>query len=149
MRSKPMKPIVMAAVFAAVLFIIGLPPAQSASVNLKQLTVLKAATSKVAANSSGDALTAAICILNATNQNLTSLNACNDDIVCKSGVLLDALLDVLVCLNPDDPNLALYQCISNAVVDLAEIKTACNGDQTCVWQKIIPVVVSLSSCFGQ
>ena len=152
MRSKAIKTIVMAVVLAAVLVVTGLPEAQSKQIaagNLKQLAALNAATSKLAANGSGSGLTTAICILNAANLSITDLNACNDDVVCKSGVLLDALLDILVCINPDDPNLALFQCISNAVVDLADIKTTCNGDQACAWQKIIPVVVSLSTCFGQ
>jgi len=152
MKRKAMKPIVVALVLAAVLVLTGLPEAQSkqiAAVNLKQVAALNAATAKLAADSSGNALTTAICILTATSQNITRLNACSDDIVCKSGVLLDSLLDVLVCINPDDPNLATYECISNAVVALAEIKTSCNGDQACAWGKIIPVVVSLSSCFGQ
>ena len=144
-----MKTIVMAVVLVAVLVVIGLPQAQSASVNLKQLAALKTKTSTQAATTAGDPLTVGICILSAANQNVTKLNACNDDLACKSAVLLDALLDTVVCINPDDPNLALFECISNAVVALAEIKTTCGEDQACAWQKIIPVVLSLGNCFGQ
>jgi hypothetical protein len=149
MKSRKTKSIVMLAVLLAVLAITGLPQAQSASVNLKQLAALNTKTSTQATTAAGDPLTVGICILSAANQNLTKLNSCNDDLACKSAVLLDALLDTVVCINPDDPNLALLECISNAVVALAEIKTTCNGDQACAWQKIIPVVVSLGTCFGQ
>jgi len=149
MRRKAMKPIVIAVVLAAVLVLTGLPQVQSASINLKQLAALNTKTSTQATIAAGDPLTVGICILSAANQNLNKINSCNDDLACKSAVLLDALLDTVVCTNPDDPNLATYQCISDAVVALAEIKTTCNGDQACAWQKIIPVVLSLGNCFGQ
>ena len=149
MRCKAMKPIVMAVVLVAVLVVIGLPQAQSAPVNLKQLAALNTKTSTQAVTAAGDPLTVGICILTAANQNVTKLNACNDDIVCKSAVLLDALLDILVCTNPDDPNLALLECISNAVVALADIKTTCNGDRACSLPKLIPVILNLTNCFGE
>jgi hypothetical protein len=149
MRRKAMKPIVIAVVLAAVLVLTGLPQAQSASVNLKQLAALNAKTSTQAATAAGDPLAVGICILSAANQNLAKLNACNDDIVCKSAVLLDALLEILVCTNPDDQNLALYECISNAIVAIAEIKSTCGEDRACSLPKIIPVVLGLANCFGQ
>ncbi|MCX5902438.1 MAG: hypothetical protein NTV89_02990 [Proteobacteria bacterium] len=149
MRCKTMKPIVMAVVLVAVLVLTGLPQAQSASVNLKQLAALNAKTTTQAATAAGDPLAVGICILSAANQNLTKLNSCNDDLACKSAVLLDALLDTVVCINPDDPNLALLECISNAVVALADIKTTCNGDRACSLPKLIPVILNLTNCFGE
>ena len=153
MKRNTVKSIAMALVLAAVLVVTGLPGAQAKQVaiaNQKQVAALNAAALKLAANDSGNALTAAICILSATNQNITRLNACNDDdVVCKSGVLLDSLLDILVCINPDDPNLALMQCVSDAIVALAEVKSVCGDDQACALQKIVPEVLNLVSCFGQ
>jgi len=145
MKSRKTKSIVMLAVLLAVLAIAGLPQAQSASVNLKQLAALNTKTSTQA---TGDGLTVGICILSAANQNLNKLNSCNDDLACKSAVLLDALLDTMVCINPDDPNLALLECISNAVVALAEINTTCGGDRACSLPKLIPVILNLTNCFG-
>ena len=138
----------MLAVLLAVLAITGLPQAQSASINLKQLAALNTKTSNLATTAAGDPLTVGICILSAANKNLTKLNSCNDDLACKSAVLLDALLDTVVCINPDDPNLALLECISNAVVALAEIKTTCGGDRACSLPKLIPVILNLTTCFG-
>ena len=148
MKSRKTKSIVMLAVLLAVLAITGLPQAQSASINLKQLAALNTKTSNLATTAAGDPLTVGICILSAANKNLTKLNSCNDDLACKSAVLLDALLDTVVCINPDDPNLALLECISNAVVALAEIKTTCGGDRACSLPKLIPVILNLTTCFG-
>jgi hypothetical protein len=153
MRRKAMQSIVMAVVLAAVLVLTGLPQAdakQVAAASLKQLAALNAATVKLAADGSGNVLATAICILSSTNQNITKLGACgSDDILCKSGVLLDSLLDILVCINPDDPNLALYQCVSDAIVALAQIKSTCGDDQACVLGKVVPEVLNLVDCFGQ
>jgi hypothetical protein len=136
----------MLAVLLAVLAIAGLPQAQSASVNLKQLAALNTKTS---IQESGDALTVGLCILNAANQNLGKLDACGEDIVCRSAILLDALLDTLVCTNPDDANLALYACISDTIVDVAEIRATCGEDRACSLPKLIPVILNLTNCFGQ
>jgi len=143
MKSRKAKSIVMLAVLLAVLAITGLPRAQAAALsNLKPL-------GNASTQASGDGLTAGICILNSANQNLSRLNACGDDIVCRSAVLLDALLDILLCTNPDDPNLALYACISDAIVAVAEIKSTCGDDRACALQQVIPVVLNLANCFGQ
>jgi hypothetical protein len=145
MKSRKTKSIVMLAVLLAVLAIAGLPQAQSASVNLKQLAALNTKTS---IQESGDALTVGLCILNAANQNLGKLDACGEDIVCRSAILLDALLDTLVCTNPDDANLALYACISDTIVAVAEIRATCGEDRACSLPKFIPVILNLSNCFG-
>jgi hypothetical protein len=133
------------AVLLAVLAIAGLPQAQSASVNLKQLAALNTKTSTQA---SGDGLAVGLCILSAANQNLSKLDACGEDIVCRSAILLDALLDTLVCTNPDDPNLELYACISDTIVAVAEIRATCAGDRACSLPKLIPVILNLTNCFG-
>ena len=135
----------MLAVLLAVLAIAGLPQAQSASINLKQLAALNTKTSTQA---TGDGLTVGLCILSTANQNLAKLNACGEDIVCRSAILLDALLDTLVCTNPDDPNLELYACISDTIVAVAEIRATCAGDQACSLPKFIPVILNLANCFG-
>jgi hypothetical protein len=143
MKSRKTKSIVMLTVLLAVLAIAGLPQAQAAALNnLKQL-------GNVSTQASGDALTVGLCILNAANQNLGNLDACGEDMVCRSAIILDALLDTVVCTNPDDPNLALYACISDAIVDVAEIRTSCNGDRACALPKLIPVILNLTNCFGQ
>ena len=153
MRSKAMKPIVMAVVLAAALVITGLPQAQSAQIATGSLQQLEAAlngnTSTQAATSAGNVLTDVTCIVTAATQDISKINACNNDPACKAGAILDTLVDVLKCINPNDPNLALYQCISKAVVDLTGIKTTCNGDQACVLENTIQAVVSLANCFGQ
>jgi hypothetical protein len=145
MKSRKTKSIVMLAVLLAVLAIAGLPQAQSASINLKQLTALNTKTSTQA---TGDGLTVGLCILSAANQSLAKLDACGEDIVCRSAILLDALLDTLVCTNPDDPNLELYACISDTIVAVAEIRATCAGDQACYLPKLIPVILNLANCFG-
>ena len=145
MKSRKTKSIVMLAVLLAVLAIAGLPQAQSASINLKQLAALNTKTSTQA---TGDGLTVGLCILSTANQNLAKLNACGEDIVCRSAILLDALLDTLVCTNPDDPNLELYACISDTIVAVAEIRATCNEDRACSLPKLIPVILNLASCFG-
>ena len=146
MKSRKTKSIVMLAVLLAVLAIAGLPQAQSASVNLKQLAALNTKTSTQA---TGDGLTVGLCILSTANQNLAKLNACGEDIVCRSAILLDALLDTLVCTNPDDQNLELYACISDTIVAVAEIRATCAGDQACSLPKFIPVILNLANCFGE
>ena len=146
MKSRKTKSIVMLAVLLAVLAIAGLPQAQSASINLKQLAALNTKTSTQA---TGDGLTVGLCILSTANQNLAKLNACGEDIVCRSAILLDALLDTLVCTNPDDQNLELYACISDTIVAVAEIRATCAGDRACSLPKLIPVILNLANCFGE
>lgn len=133
----------MVTVLLAVLAITGLPQAQAGVLsNLKT-------SGNASTQASGDALTVGLCILSSASQNLGRLDACGDDMVCRSAIILDALLDAVVCTNPDDPNLALYACISDAVVAIAEIKSTCGDDRACALQELIPVILSLTSCFGQ
>jgi len=143
MKSRKMKSIGMAAVLLAVVTVTGLPGAQAGVLsNLNP-------SGNASTQASGDALTVGICILNAANQNLGQLETCEDDLVCRSAVLLDVLMEILLCTNPDDPNLALYACISDAIVDVAEIKGTCGEDRACALQAIIPVILNLTNCFGQ
>jgi hypothetical protein len=143
MKSRKTKSIVMLTVLLAVLAVTGLPQAQAAVLNnLKQL-------GNASTQEAGDALTVGLCILSAANQNLAKLDACGEDIVCRSAILLDTLLETLLCTNPDDPNLALYACISDAIVEIAEIRSTCGDDRACALQKLIPVVINLTNCFGQ
>jgi hypothetical protein len=143
MMKRKTKSIVMLTVLLAVLAVTGLPQAQAAA--LSNLRPLK----NVSTQESGDALTVGLCILSAANQNLGKLDACGEDIVCRSAILLDTLLDTLLCTNPDDPNLALYACISDAIVDVAEIRSTCGDDRACSLPKLIPVILNLTNCFGQ
>ena len=143
MKSRKTKSIVMFTVLLAVFAVTGLPRAHAASLNnIMQI-------GNVSTQASGDALTVGLCVLNAANQNLSKLDACGEDIVCRSALLLDTLLETLLCTNPDDPNLALYACISDAIVEVAEIRSTCGDDRACSLPKLIPVILNLTNCFGQ
>jgi hypothetical protein len=143
MKSRKTRSIVILAGLLAVLAITGLPQAQAGVLsNLKT-------SGNASTQATGDALTVGLCILSSANQNLSKLDACGDDMVCRSAIILDALLDTVVCTNPDDPNLALYACISDSIVAVAEIKSTCGDDRACALQKLIPVILNLTNCFGQ
>ncbi len=151
MRSNTMKTIYMIVILLVVLVLTGLPQAQSRVLklgNLQQLAVLNGKTAVQAENNAAT-LAAGECLLNAATENLSKLTACGDDTACKSTVLLDTILEILICNNPDNKNLAVFACVVDALVDVAEIQATCAGDNTCAIQKILPVVLNLGTCINQ
>ncbi len=151
MKSNTMKTIFMIVTLLVVLVLAGLPHAQSRELklgNLQQLAVLNGKTAVQSGNNVA-ALAAGECLLNAAKDNLGKLTACGDDAVCKAVVLLDTILEVLTCNDPNNQNLAVFACVSDALVEVEQIKATCAGDNTCAIQKILPVVLTLGTCINQ
>ena len=151
MNCKAMKAIFMIVTVLVVLVLVGLPQAQSRELKLGNLQQLAALNVKTAAQSGNNAAALATgeCLLTAANDNLSKLTACGNDSVCTATVLLDTILEILTCNDPNNKNLALFACVSDALVNVEEIKATCAGDNTCALQKILPVVLNLGTCLKQ
>ena len=142
MHYKEKKMILMAVALLAILVFSGLPPAQSRELspgNIKQLAGSGAADLDPAA---------AQCILAAAVAQLPALNACGDDVTCKAALAASLLLDVLVCANPENEDIAFFACIVDPIIALAEVSTLCGDDRVCLVQKTLPVVLELSGCLS-
>ena len=86
------------------------------------------------------------CVVNALIADLGALSACADDGACKANEAVGLVLDVLLCINPENNNVGLLSCILDPLIDLFQINATCGSDRWCRIQKTIAVGVELMNC---
>jgi hypothetical protein len=116
----------------------------------QQLSVAQLARIRQLAGNGTEALdpAAAQCILQAAVAQLVTLYNCGDDATCKSKAVVSLVLDSLLCVNPDNKNLAFVECIVEPILELSELSTQCGGDRACLVQQGLPVVLQLVDCIN-
>jgi type II secretory pathway pseudopilin PulG len=143
MRSKKVQFILMTAVIAALL--VSLAPQVSQAANAQNQALENAITQALATSAEGDP-SAVQCILNTVIADLGELSACNNDATCKANVAVDMVLNILLCINPENNNVGLLSCILDPLIDLFQINATCGSDRWCRIQKTIAVGVELMNC---
>ena len=86
------------------------------------------------------------CILNAALSGIADFSVCEEDSACIASTLFMMAIDILVCANPEDSNMAFIACLSDAVMEMLELGLLCDGDHLCLIQNILPVVLNIISC---
>jgi hypothetical protein len=130
MRSKKVQGILMAVVISAM--IVSVAPLQA-----QAGTVASSALSDPAALQ---------CVVNALIADLGAISACADDGACKANAAVDMVLDVLLCINPENNNVELLSCILGPLTKLSQINATCGTDRWCRIQKTIAVSVEFMTC---
>ena len=130
MRSKKVQRILMAVVISAM--IVSVAPLQA-----QAGTVASSALSDPAALQ---------CVVNALIADLGALSACADDGACKANEAVGLVLDVLLCINPENNNVELLSCILGPLTKLSQINATCGTDRWCRIQKTIAVSVEFMTC---
>jgi len=130
MRSKRVQRILMAVVISAM--IVSVAPFQA-----QAGTVASSALSDPAALQ---------CVVNALIADLGALSACADDGACKANEAVGLVLDVLLCINPENNNVELLSCILGPLTKLSQINATCGTDRWCRIQKTIAVSVEFMTC---
>ncbi len=130
MRSKKVQFILMAAVISAM--IVSFAPIQA-----QAGTVTSSALSDPAALQ---------CVVNALIADLGAISACADDGACKANDAVGMVLDVLLCINPENNNVELLSCILGPLTKLSQINATCGTDRWCRIQKTIAISVEFMTC---
>ena len=130
MRSKKVQCILIAAVISAM--IVSVAPLQA-----QANTVASSALSDPAALQ---------CVINAVISDLGALSACGDNGACKANVATDMVLDVLLCIDPNNNNVELLSCILGPLTKLSQINATCGTDRWCRIQKTIAISVEFMTC---
>jgi hypothetical protein len=130
MRSKKVQRILMAVVISAM--IVSVAPLQA-----QAGTVASSALSDPAALQ---------CVVNALIADLGALSACADDGACKANEAVGLVLDVLLCINPENNNVELLSCILGPLTKLSQINATCGTDRWCRIQKTIAISVEFMTC---
>ena len=130
MRSKRVQRILMAVVISAM--IVSVAPLQA-----QAGTVASSALSDPAALQ---------CVVNALIADLGAISACADDGACKANEAVGLVLDVLLCINPENNNVELLSCILGPLTKLSQINATCGTDRWCRIQKTIAVSVEFMTC---
>ena len=130
MRSKRVQRILMAVVISAM--IVSVAPLQA-----QAGTVASSALSDPAALQ---------CVVNALIADLGALSACADDGACKANEAVGLVLDVLLCINPENNNVELLSCILGPLTKLSQINATCGTDRWCRIQKTIAISVEFMTC---
>jgi hypothetical protein len=130
MRSKKVQFVLMVAVISAM--IVSVAPIQA-----QAGTVTSSALSDPAALQ---------CVVNALIADLGALSACADDGACKANEAVGLVLDVLLCINPENNNVELLSCILGPLTKLSQINATCGTDRWCRIQKTIAVSVEFMTC---
>jgi hypothetical protein len=130
MRSKKTTGILMAVVISALIVSVATPMAQAATVTPNALNDPAALQ----------------CVVNAVIADLGAISACGDDGACKANAAVDMVLDVLLCINPENNNVELLSCILDPLTDLSQINATCGADRWCRIQKTIAVSVEFMTC---
>jgi hypothetical protein len=143
MRGKKVQFILMTAIIAALL--VSLAPQVSQAGNAQKQALDNAITQALATSAEGDP-TAGQCILTTVIEDLGELSACGEDATCKASVTVSMVLDVLLCINPENNNVELLSCILDPLIDLYEINGLCGNDRLCRIQKTIAIGVEFMNC---
>ena len=130
MRSKRVQRILMAVVISAM--IVSVAPLQA-----QAGTVASSALSDPAALQ---------CVVNALIADLGAISACADDGACKANEAVGLVLDVLLCINPENNNVELLSCILGPLTKLSQINATCGTDRWCRIQKTIAISVEFMTC---
>ena len=130
MRSKKVQRILMAVVISAM--IVSVAPLQA-----QAGTVASSALSDPAALQ---------CVVNALIADLGAISACADDGACKANEAVGLVLDVLLCINPENNNVELLSCILGPLTKLSQINATCGTDRWCRIQKTIAISVEFMTC---
>ena len=130
MRTKKVQGVLMAVVISALIVSIGSPMAQAATVTPNALNDPAALQ----------------CVINAVISDLGAISACADDGACKANEAVGLVLDVLLCINPENNNVELLSCILDPLTDLSQINATCGADRWCRIQKTIAVSVEFMTC---
>jgi hypothetical protein len=130
MRSKKAQRILMAVVISAM--IVSVAPLQ-----VQAGTVASSALSDPAALQ---------CVVNALIADLGAISACADDGACKANEAVGLVLDVLLCINPENNNVELLSCILGPLTKLSQINATCGTDRWCRIQKTIAISVEFMTC---
>ena len=143
MRGKKVQFILMTAIIAALL--VSLAPQVSQAGNAQNQALDNAIKQALATSAEGDP-TAGQCILNTVIADIGELSACGDDGTCKANVAVSMVLDVLLCINPENNNVELLDCILGPLVEFSEINGLCGNDRLCRIQKTITIGVEFLNC---
>jgi len=130
MRSKKVQRILMAVVISAM--IVSVAPLQA-----QAGTVASSALSDPAALQ---------CVVNALIADLGAISACADDGACKANEAVGLVLDVLLCINPENTNAELLACILDPLINFSEINGLCGNDRLCRLQKTLAAGVEFMNC---
>ncbi len=130
MRSKKATGILMAMAVSALIVLIASPMAQAG-------TVTSTALNDPAALQ---------CVISAVISDLGAISACGDDGACKANEAVSLVLDVLLCINPENNNIELLSCILSPLTKLSQINDTCGTDRWCRIQKTIAVSVEFMTC---
>jgi len=130
MRSKKARGILMAVVISALIVSVATPMARAATVTPNALNDPAALQ----------------CVVNALIADLGALSACADDGACKANEAVGLVLDVLLCINPENNNVELLSCILGPLTKLSQINATCGTDRWCRIQKTIAVSVEFMTC---
>ena len=130
MRSKKVQRILMAVVISAMMVSVAPLQAQAG-------TVASSALSDPAALQ---------CVVNTVIADLGALSACADDGTCKANEAVGLVLDVLLCINPENNNVELLSCILGPLIKLSQINATCGNDRWCRIQKTIAISVEFMNC---
>ena len=143
MRGKKVQFVLMTAIIAALL--VSLAPQVSQAGNAQKQALDNAIKQALATSAEGDP-TAGQCILNTVIADIGELSACADDGTCKANVAISMVLDVLLCINPENNNVELLDCILGPLVEFSEINGLCGNDRLCRIQKTITIGVEFLNC---
>jgi hypothetical protein len=143
MRGKKVQFILMTAIIAALL--VSLAPQVSQAGNAQKQALDNAITQALATSAEGDP-TAGQCILTTVIEDLGELSACGEDATCKASVTVSMVLDVLLCINPENNNVELLSCILGPLTKLSQINATCGTDRWCRIQKTIAISVEFMTC---
>jgi len=130
MRSKKVQFVLMVAVISAM--IVSVAPLQA-----QAGTVTGSALSDPAAVQ---------CVVNALIADLGAISACGNDGACKANEAVSLVLDVLLCIDPENNNVELLSCILGPLTHLSQINATCGTDRWCRIQKTIIVSVEFMAC---
>ena len=130
MRSKKVQSILMAVVISAM--IVSIAPLQAQAGTVASSAVSDPATLQ--------------CVVNALIADLGAISACADDGACKANEAVGLVLDVLLCINPENNNVELLSCILGPLTKLSQINATCGTDRWCRIQKTIAISVEFMTC---
>jgi hypothetical protein len=86
------------------------------------------------------------CSLATLISSMDEVSSCGDDSTCKATAVFEMVIDILLCANPDDNNVMYVACLTEAIIDMLEVSATCDGDNGCVMQSMIPLVVKIMNC---
>jgi len=143
MRGKKVQFILMTAIIAALL--VSLAPQVSQAANAQNQALENAITQALGTSAEGDP-TAGQCILSAVITDLGEISACQENASCKANAAVDMVLDILICINPENTNAELLACILDPLIDFSEINGLCGTDRLCRLQKTLAAGVEFMNC---